>query len=740
MKKKKEKIEKRTVKIPWYILLFGVLLFLFVIWRLSFLALSENIDGVNIKEFANSRNSTTKVLTANRGTIYDVNGNVLAETVSSYTLIAYLSPSRTTDESKPMHVVDKEYTARELSKVVDIDYENILEKLNKQGVYQTEFGTKGKGLSELEKDRIKELNLPGIDFIETKKRYYPYGDFMSYVIGYAVEKQVTLENGEKVTKLVGEMGIEKYYDDILSGKDGYTFYQRDRNGYKIPGTNEITVEAVDGSDIYLSIDANVQLFLEEALANAKNKKYKWEWYTINVADAKTGAILGSVSNPSFNPNERNISSYLDYTAQTSFEPGSTMKIWTYMAVMENSKYNPNGKYKSGTYKAQDGTVIGDWNRNGWGYITYDRGFALSSNTGIISLLRNNIDKATLRNYFSKLGFGTTTGITLPNEVSGKISFKYETEYYNAGFGQGITTTPIQNIKALTSIANDGMLLQPYLVDKIVDSKGKVTYKGERTELYRVASKNTTDKMRDLMEDVISGNYNTCTGYPYYMKGYDLIIKTGSAQVASSKGYDTGEVIKGIAGMWPKNNPRIIFYVAAKKPNDGSGGRVKPMSSVVKEIVTNISSYYEIYEKKQVKNNTKTDTSLELKSYINKNTEDIIKDLETKGFKPVVIGTGKKIIKQYPKKGSIITNKSKIFLITNDEDIKMPDFTGYSINEVNTLCSLLNIKVSYQGTGYVYKQTIPKDSEITDDELIVYLKDLITNKEVDQPEETEKKDE
>ena len=165
-----------------------------------------------------------------------------------------------------------------------------------------------------------------------------------------------------------------------------------------------------------------------------------------------------------------------------------------------------------------------------------------------------------------------------------------------------------------------------------------------------------------------------------------------------------------------------------------------MSSVVKEIVTNISSYYEIYEKKQVKNNTKTDTTLEIKSYVNKNVEDITRDLETNGFKPIVIGTGKKIIKQYPKKGSIITNKSKIFLITNDEEIKMPDFTGYSINEVNTLCSLLNIKVSYKGTGYVYRQTIAKDSEITDDELIVYLKDLITNKEVGQPEESEKKDE
>jgi len=732
--KKKTTISINTIKLPLWVIIICLLSFFGVMVRLCYLSLSQNVDGVDIQNFASNRNSTTEILPAKRGTIYDVNGNVLAQTVSSYTLIAYLEESRTTNVNDPQHVVDIEYTATELSKVIDLDYDTIVKYLSKDGVYQTEFGPAGRGLTELQKSSIDDLNLPGIDFIETQKRYYPYGDFLSYTIGYAIEETYEDENGNEVTGLVGQMGIEKQYDDILRGIDGYTFYQRDRNGYRIAGTKEVTVKAVDGSDVYLSIDANVQLFLEQALDNAENSGYSWDWYTLLVADADTGAILGSASNPSFDPNKRNISNWYDYNVSVPFEPGSTMKIYTYMATMENSNYNGTSTYKSGTFKAKDGTVIGDWHRKGWGNITYDRGFALSSNTGIINLLRNNITKANLKTYFNKLGFGTTTEIELPKEAGGDISFNYETEYYNAGFGQGITTTPIQNIKALTSIANDGMLLQPYFVDKIVDSEGNITYQGQKKELYPVASKTTTDKMKNLMEDVVTGNSNTCTGYPYYMEGYDLIIKTGSAQVSSSTGYDTGEVIKGIAGMWPKDDPEIIFYVAAKKPNDGKNGRVKPMTLVVKELVANISSYYEIYENKQdTSENLKT---LTISSYINKKTDIITSKLSDFGVKTIVIGEGNKIINQYPASGIKITTKDLVILVTNDNMmIKMPDFTGLSLNDTKTLLSYLNIKYELEGNGYVINQSIKRDTLIQSDMTIkLYLSDYYEIKREEDKDE------
>jgi len=711
--RKKNTSSNNSIKFPIWIVLVGLLSFFVVGFRVCELALNEEIDGINIQSFAGKRNSTTKILPAERGTIYDVNGNVLAQTVSSYTLIAYLDDSRSINSSKPQHVVDIEYTATELARVTNIDYDTLVKNLSKKGVYQTEFGPNGKGLTELQKDAIKDLNLPGIDFMETQKRYYPYGDFLSYTLGYAIEENVTLEDGSKVKTLVGKMGIEEQYDDILRGENGFTFYQKDRNGYKIAGTKEVTVEAVDGSDIYLSIDANVQLFLEQAIDNMENKNYSWDWYTILVADADTGAVLGSASNPSFDPNKRNITNWLDYNLEP-FEPGSTMKIWTYMAAMENSNYDGSTKYKSGTFKTQDGTVIGDHDRRGWGMITYDRGFALSSNTGIIDILRNNITRSNLNTYFSKLGFGSTTGVSLPREKNGDISFRFETEYYNAGFGQGISTTPIQNIKALTSIANDGMLLQPFYVDKIVDSTGRVTYNGERNELYRVASKETTNKMKDLMEDVICNNGKLCTGSPYYMKGYKLIAKTGSAQVSNATGYDTGEVIKGIAGMFPKDDPEIIIYAAMKRPTHSTS---YGLSTAVKKVIKDTSKYLNIYG---TNNNETSVTEYKLNSYTSKNTIDIKKELEENKIVPIIIGNGDKIINQYPKSDTKVLSYDKVFLVTNDKNYTLPNLVGWSKKDATTLLDLLKIKYNLEGYGYVTSQSVPANTKLTGEEIITLM--------------------
>lgn len=183
-------------------------------------------------------------------------------------------------------------------------------------------------------------------------------------------------------------------------------------------------------------------------------------------DAKTGALLATATSPSFDPNIRNITNYLDPTVSSPYEPGSTMKTFTYMAAMENGVYNGSETYLSGVYTTTDGTQIGDWDRNGWGTITFDKGYAMSSNVGVINLINRYMTSSMLREYFKKLGFGRKTGISLPNEETGKLDFKYETEIYNAGFGQGITTTPIQNVKAMTSLTNDGMLLEPYVVKKL----------------------------------------------------------------------------------------------------------------------------------------------------------------------------------------------------------------------------------------------------------------------------------
>ena len=714
MKKKKR---KNNIVYSRVIILISLLLFCVMIGRTLQLGLSSEIDGINIKELASKRTTRTNVISAKRGSIYSANGDVLAQNVSSYKLLAYLDSNRTVNPDKPQHVVDKEDTARKLATVLNMSYEDILYRLNKdqEGLKQTYFGTAGKNLNELTKKKIEDLNLPGLDFEESFKRYYPKGQFASYVLGYAKSKS------EDEPEIKGEMGIEKQFDSILKGIDGYTTYQKDLRGYKIANTPTYTKPAIQGKDVYLTIDSNIQFFIEQAINNA-DVNYDWEWFTITLMDAKTGAILGTANSPSFDPNYRNITNYLDLFTAMPYEPGSTMKTFTYMAAMENDVYNGSDTYKSGTYVTTDGTVIGDWDRSGWGMITYDKGYAMSSNVGVINLIKNGMSSIMLRQYYRKLGFGKKTGIELPGESRGNLEFKYETEILNAGFGQGITTTPIQNVKAMTPLTNDGMLLKPYLVSKIVDSETKeVTYQSEREELDRVATTQTVQKMMQLMDDCVNGQGNTGSGYR--IASGELIGKTGTAQIANENGggYLNGkaDIISSFSGVYPKSNPQVIIYASVKRPTNGSQ---KPVSDAVKEIVNNISKYF---------GNTETNTGLvinsfKLDNYVNKKVENVKVDLETKKINHVILGNGNKVIKQSPNSYEMFSSNDTLYLITNDNNITVPNVVGLSSKVAKDLLQKLNIKANLDGVGYVTSQSVAAGTAITENmEIILTLSPKFT---------------
>lgn len=688
--------KENKVKISNLLLILALFLFLVIIIRVSYIALSKEVDDINIQELASKRTTKTTILKANRGTIFDNSSNVLAQDVSSYTLIAYLDSTRTTDPDNPNHVVDKENTALVLSALLGMEYDTVLSYLNKENVYQTEFGVKGRGLTELEKDTILALNLPGIDFIETTKRYYPYGQFLSYLIGYA--------KMDDEGNIIGEMGIEKSYNEELTGTNGKTVYQKDLQGYKIAGTKELTEEKVDGDNIYLTIDNNIQFFLEEAITKSSNK-YEFDELDIIVANAKTGEVLGYASTPSFDPNIRDIENYLDPNSSIAFEPGSTMKIYTYMAALEAGVYKGSDTYKSGSFTTKDKTVISDWNKVGWGVITYDQGFIYSSNTAVVNLMDKYLDSNTLKTYLKRLGFGSKVGLNLPNEVSGKIDFKYETEVFNAAFGQGITTTPIQHIKALTTISNDGELLKPYIIKKIEKSNGEVI-EYERTSLGRVASSKTIEYMKNLMWHTV--NDPDGAGHAYYIEGYDIIGKTGTAQIASTngEGYLTGdkEVIRSIALMFPKDDPEIIIYGAVKRSTT-----VSSLSEPVKEIIQNIAKYYNIYNEPE----DEATSNKEIKNYINEETETVKEELQSMNITPIILGSGDVITDQYPI-NTTISSSEKVFLITNQTDYVLPDLTGYSRSDLETLFTFLNISYTIKGNGYLKSQSIKSGTKITPD--------------------------
>jgi len=699
----KKKRRKNNIKYSRIFIFISLLLFCLMIGRVVQLGLSKKVDGINLQKLASSRTTRTDTEEAKRGTIYSFNGDVLAQNVSSYKLIAYLDPKRTTNKDKPQHVVNKEETAEKLAPILGMEKDEVLKYLSKEKVYQTEFGTKGKGLNEITKTKIEDLNLPGLDFIESFKRYYPKGNFASYIIGY------TKSTDEDPT-IKGEMGIEKQYNDILKGEDGYTTYQKDLKGYKIPNTPEVKVDAIQGKDIYLTIDPSIQFFVEQAINNA-SKSYGWEWYTMTVMDAKTGAILATSASPSFDPNKRDITNYMDLFSQTPYEPGSTMKTYTYMAAMENGVYDGNETYKSGTYETSDGTVIGDWNRAGWGYINFDYGYAMSSNVGVINIIERHMNSVMLRQYFRRLGFGRKTGIELPNENKGNLEFKYETEIFNAGFGQGITTTPVQNVKAMTPLTNDGMLLKPYIISKIVDPEtGEVILQNEREEIERVASTATVQKMISLMDSCVNGSGNTGTGFR--IDGGELVGKTGTAQIANERGggYLSGQedIISSFSGIYPKSNPQVIIYGSVKKP---SGGSQKPLSNAVKEIVSNISKYYGNSD------SINTSPSLDINDYeipnlINKKVDNVKVLLDSNKIHYTVLGNGNKITYTSPNPKDIMTTNDTIYLITNGNHT-IPNVVGLSSKVAKDVLTKLGVKVNLEGVGYVYEQSVSENTEITE---------------------------
>ena len=677
------------------------LVFIFALF-LQYIHLSTfpKIFGINMKEFSLNRNTKSNIIYATRGSVFDRDGSSLAINVTSYTVIAYLSPTRTGSGSEIKHVQDPEYTAYKLSPILGMSVDKLKELMSKD-LYQVELGPGGRGITELKKQEIEALDLPGIDFVEDQKRYYPNGDFASYIIGYAKK----YEDGS----IVGEMGIEAKYDDILKGTDGYEEYQQDLNGYKIPDTKETRTNPENGSNIYLTLDSNIQRFLETAV-KTNEQKYHPEWMVISVMDAKTGDILGSAATPSFNPNIKDITNYENPLSSFLFEPGSTMKTYTYMCAIEKGTYDGTKEFNSGKYVIGDDTIK-DWNEGyGWGRINYDLGFEYSSNVGIANMMDTMLTRDELKECYHKYGFDEVTGIELGRELSSPLTFKYEIEVANAGFGQGILTTPIQHLQALSIIANDGKMLKPHIVEKIENSNtGATTYERQIEESEALVSEDTIKKIKQLMYNVVNGQNEGTAGNRYQIDGLDIIGKTGTAQIYDDRngGYltDANAYVYSFAGMFPKDDPQIIIYAAIKKPNYGN---TITISEPVVDVMKNIAKYKNINTTKKEEN--KDIKGYTLDNYINKNKDEVLNDLKSKKLNGIVIGDGDIVVDYYPK-DKAVTN-DRIILITNGQNKTMPNMKHWSKREVMYVLDYFKVKYTLTGNGYVKEQSIKENTPIT----------------------------
>ncbi len=656
-----------------------------------------------------------EVVPASRGTIYDQNGNPIASDSTSYTMYAVLSPKATPPGAeKPNHVVDEEKTATELSNYIDMSYEDIYKILSKKkdadgnDIYQVEFGRAGKELDITKKKQIEALELPGINFTSESKRFYSNGTFASHTIGY-VEPQVNEETGEKEN--VGMMGLEQQFNDELTGTDGYIKYPKDKNGNILPNSEPIVTEPQDGLNLHTTIDKKIQIFLEDTMAKADNEFHPEEMIAI-VADAKTGAILAMSQRPTFDLNtlEGIDQNWHNLAIENSFEPGSTFKMMTLGAAINEGVFNPNATFKSGTYQVADVTIH-DHNKVGWGTISYLEGVQRSSNVAFAKLGMELIGPEILLEYINSFGYAEPTGIELPHEANSNIAFTYPSEKATTAFGQGTAVTSIQQIQAATAIANDGNMMQPYLIDKIENpNTGEVTTH-EPVVVGQPITAETAKTEREYLATTVTSPVGT--GKTFALDdGYTLAGKTGTAQIPNpnGSGYMTGaeNYIFSFMGMAPAENPELVMYVAVKQPQlKGNQVGSEPVSMIFKSVMNKSLKYLNIdpgTDPEQVvlkMPDFVADQAASMSSFANTNS----------GLEVIELGSPDgKVIAQSPAPKEILQPQQRIFVV-REGPVKMPDVIGWSSRDVMVFAQLFQMPVNFEGEGFVVSQSVPSGTEV-----------------------------
>ncbi len=671
--------------------------FLLFVGRFLYLSISKTIAGENISERVSNLYKRDEILKSVRGAIYDNSGNVIAEDSHSFTLYAILDKSSLDYKGKPMYVVDKKKTAEKLSTVIPLSEKKILKYLHpKHKAYQVEFGTAGSGISLATKKKIMAMHLPGIHFDETPSRLYPNGRFASHIIGIA---QPFNDKKTHSINLIGTMGIEKYFNKVLSGKDGRRIALVDAGEYQLPGGQHSYKAPINGNNIYLTIDSQLQIYLENLLDAVQNK-YKPKALTAIVEDVKTGKIMAASQRPTFDPATRKglNDNWRNILVQDSYEPGSVFKILSITAAIQEGKYNPKEYYRSGSITF-NGSTIHDWNYTGWGAIPFEQAFPRSSNVGM-SILVNRLGRHTWRRYLDNYHIGKKTNITLPDENSGLINIHSQIDQAVTSFGQGINVNALQMMQVYSALANSGQMLKPQLVEKIVSSSGKVIKRYKKIKVGKpVYSQETAQTTLKLMRDVVEKEYGT--GMTYKIPGKSIAVKTGTAQIAGIHGgYLKGDrnYLFSVVGLTPADNPRYCIYITMKQPQIMSDPPETIMSLIFKPLINRVSV------------SSKVDMmgeQITIPSVKGQSREQAVRLLEKMGLYVETIGSGNKVEAQSILANTKVNPNSKIIIFTGGI-IRCPNMKGWTIKQVTQFANISKVKVEVLGKGKVYKQSrIPR---------------------------------
>ncbi|MEG2684534.1 MAG: penicillin-binding transpeptidase domain-containing protein [Erysipelotrichaceae bacterium] len=682
-------------------------------------------SGVDILEYKNGSDMVQQPIKAQRGYIYDRNGNIIAQDIDTYNIILYLDKERLGINNVPAYVVDKNDTAKKLAPILEMKEEDIMLQLNQEGKYQCELGSKGKNLTSDKKDKIDALKLPGIDYVKNSTRVYPYGKFASHLVGFATYEEAKKEDKDKVSGITGRMGLEKYLNKELTGTDGLKTYQKTAGNTVLPGTEKIVSKESDGDNVYLTIDKDIQLALEGALQKTIDKNGASKAWGV-IVEVKTGKILGWAGNPTFDLNEREIDSYVDLPSSYAFECGSVMKPFTYAAAMDAGVYKGKDTFVSGTYHVgldANGKIIRLNDRNGqiaevsdalghqWGSISYDEGLIRSSNTGIVSLFENQLNFETFGSYLDKFGFFKKVGIEGIDESTGTKVFEWPIEKVTTGFGQGSTVTTLQLLQAYSSIFNKGTMIQPYVIDRIENGNTHEIIRQSTTkEAGKPIKAETATQVMELMKQVVESDIGT--GHSYQLNnGVSMLVKTGTGQIAGENGYNSNLWTSSVIAAAPADEPEIMMFYAFESSEivnfsrdyfkEAFGEAVKVMNiQGNNEHSSNVDNDYEKWEE------------YKMPTLVNHTLEYANNKLDGMKINKVVIGDGKNVISQYPSYNSSIGTRSNLFLLSEGSNVKMPNMTGYSRKDVQIYANMTKIPITIEGSGLVASQSVATDSPIT----------------------------
>lgn len=623
------------------IFLVVVLLFALVIIKIFYI---QVIDYERLNDLANNLWSRNLPITADRGKITDRNGVVLADNITTTSLVVV-----------PNQIEDKETVASSLATILNANYDDMLSHLNKKTSIER-IHPEGRQLSYEVADKINSLNYDGVYLLKESKRYYPHGTMLSHVLGY-----VGIDNQ-------GLSGIESYYDEYLSGEDGMIKYFSDGKGKRIDKASSYT-SPQEGLTINLTIDIRIQEIIERELDNAV-AKYSPEQALIVAANPNTGEILGMASRPNFDPNN-----YKNYSTEVinrnlpifnTYEPGSTFKVISLSSAIEEKKINlfEDHYYDSGSINVE-GSRIKCWKAGGHGAETYLDVVKNSCNPGFV-IMGQRLGKETLMKYIKDFGFGEKTGIDLSGEENG-ILFKVENmgpvETATTAFGQGVSVTPIQQVMGVSAAINGGSLYTPHLLKSISNPETFEILKSINPEEKRkVISEETSKLVRFALENVVAKG----TGRNAYINGHTVGGKTGTAQKVKDGAYMDGNYILSFIGFTPANDPEIVVYVAIDNPKGvvQYGGTVS--APIAKSV---LEGAIEVLDIKENKSEVEREYELwDVKYFEVPDLSGLSKDEARKKLYPNLSveysGNGETVISQSPSAGTYLKSGEKVKVMLN----------------------------------------------------------------------------